>query len=46
MRRTAFLDEEELAGVNDELVPGSDDTAGKFISSQVQKPRSRDSPII
>ncbi|MCP9258892.1 Anaphase-promoting complex subunit 2 [Dirofilaria immitis] len=27
MRRTAFLDEEELVGVNDELVPGSDDTA-------------------
>lgn len=31
MRRTAFLDEEELVGVNDELVPDSDDTTGKFI---------------
>ncbi|VBB27513.1 unnamed protein product [Acanthocheilonema viteae] len=31
MRRTAFLDEEELVGVNDELIPGSDDTAGNLV---------------
>lgn len=39
MRKTAFLDEEELVGVNDELVPGSDDTAGEFVFFfQLQKP--------
>uniref|UniRef100_A0A0R3RFV7 Anaphase-promoting complex subunit 2 n=1 Tax=Elaeophora elaphi TaxID=1147741 RepID=A0A0R3RFV7_9BILA len=34
MRRTAFLDEEELVGVNDELVPGSDDTAGNLLFTE------------